>query len=54
MKIEEILAGSTVLPVLDVQHPKQAVPLAEALVAGGLAVRGRHLGASRPPPAPQS
>ena len=38
MKIEDILAGSTVLPVLDVQHPKQAVPLAEALVAGGLKV----------------
>ena len=38
MKIEEILAGSTVLPVLHVQHPKQAVLLAEALVAGGLKV----------------
>lgn len=38
MKIEEILTTAPVLPVIVIHELKHAVPLAEALVAGGLKV----------------
>lgn len=38
MKIEEILAASPVLPVLVIDDASKAVPLARALVAGGIRV----------------
>ncbi|HKJ53432.1 MAG TPA: 2-dehydro-3-deoxyphosphogluconate aldolase, partial [Gammaproteobacteria bacterium] len=38
MKIDEIMQRSPVIPVIVVERLDQAVPLAEALVEGGLPV----------------
>ena len=38
MNIDEILAQSPIVPVIVIEHIEQAVPLARALVEGGLPV----------------
>ncbi|HEU4850920.1 MAG TPA: keto-deoxy-phosphogluconate aldolase, partial [Telluria sp.] len=38
MSLLEIMHAATVIPVIAIDDPKDAVPLAEALVAGGIRV----------------
>jgi hypothetical protein len=52
-KLEEILRIAPIIPVITIERVEDAVPLARALVAGGLAARWRSPCAQRRRPLPR-